>query len=89
MTAPNDPTLRQVCDELKADLKLDERVRNLEINHAASSTSIDALRTQVVGMETRLVAAIAENKPKSVWPAVSSIVAAIALILLVAERLYA
>lgn len=88
MSPHGEPSLSQVRDELKADLALDERVRAVEIEQAVTRTSLDGLRHQVAGMEERLLVAIEAAKPKPVWPAVSAIVAAIALILVIAQPLY-
>lgn len=88
MTPTPEPSLAQVRDELKADLQLDQRVRAVEIQQAVGSAAIDGLRHQVRGMEERIMTAIADAKPKPVWPAVSAIVAAVALILVVAQALY-
>lgn len=92
--SPQEPTLGQVRDELKADLKHDERLRQVEVQQAVTTTSLDGLRIQIGtlreenrGMEARLVAAIEAARPKP-WPAVSALVAAVALILLVAQSLY-
>lgn len=101
--AANEPTLRQVRDELKADLRHDERMRALEVEQAVARTAFDGLRHQVSALEVgqaaarqeakesraEILAAIEATKPKPVWPAVSAIVAAIALLLLVAQALYA
>lgn len=91
----HDPSLRQVRDELKADLQLDNRVRAVEVQQAVTTTSLDGLRHQIGGlreenrgMEARLVAAIESSRPKPVWPAVSALVACIALILVIAQPLY-
>jgi hypothetical protein len=84
-----EPSLGQVRDELKADLGLDQRVRAVEISQAIAATSLDGLRHQVEGMEERLMTAIEANKPKPVWPAVSAIVALVALLLVVSQALYA
>ena len=95
MSAEDQPTLRQVRDELKADLKHDERLRAVEVEQAVTRTSLDGLRQQVGAIEelqrtsrTEILAAIEAAKPKPVWPAVSAIVAAIALLLVVAQALY-
>lgn len=96
-----EPTLGQVRDELKADLQLDQRVRAVEIEQAVTRTSIDGMRHQVAAVEegqrqarieaketrAEILAAIEAAKPKP-WPAVSAVVAAVALVLLIAERLY-
>lgn len=87
MTA-SEPTLRQVRDELKADLGLDQRVRMVEVQQAITSTAVDGLRHEMRGMEGRLVAAIEASKPRPVWPAVSAVVATVALILVIAQALY-
>lgn len=84
----NEPTLGQVRDELKADLQLDQRVRAVEIQQAVTAAALDGLRQQVQGSEERLLAAIETARPKPVWPAVSAVVAAVALILVVAQALY-
>jgi hypothetical protein len=103
MTGP-EPTLGQVRDELKADLRLDSRVREVEIQQAVTTQSIDGVRHEVAGiaasqqqarqetreMRTEILAAIEAHKPPRVtWAAVlSSIVAAVALLLVVAQALY-
>lgn len=87
MTPEREPTLRQVRDELKADLKHDERLRAVEVEQAVTRTSLDGLRHQMQTSEDRLLAAISELK-RPIWPAVSAIVAAVALILVVAQALY-
>lgn len=88
MSAAEEPTLRQVRDELKADLKHDERLRAVEVEQAVTRTSLDGLRHQMQTSEERLLVAIAELKPRPVWPAVSAIVAAVALLLVVSQALY-
>lgn len=102
MTPQNEPTLGQVRDELKADLRLDERVRAVEVEQAVTRTSLDGLRHQVTAVEegqravrgelkdtrAEILAAIEAAKPKPVWPAVSAVVAALALVLVVAQALY-
>lgn len=105
MTPTPEPSLGQVRDELKADLQLDQRVRAVEIEQAVTRTSIDGMRHQVAAVEegqraarqeakesrAEILAAIeAVKPPKTSWPAVlSSVVAAVALLLVLAERLYA
>jgi hypothetical protein len=95
MSLEAEPTLRQVRDELKADLKHDERLRAVEVEQAVTRTSLDGLRLQVGAIEelqrssrAEILAAIEAAKPKPVWPAVSAVVAAVALILVVAQALY-
>ncbi|WP_374457706.1 hypothetical protein [Nocardioides sp.] len=97
MNPPSEPTLGQVRDELKADLKIDERVRAVEIEQAVTRTAIDGLSHRVdrslqEAKESRaeILAAIeAAKPPKTSWPAVlSAIVAAIALLLVLAQALY-
>lgn len=102
MTNQEQPSLSQVRDELKADLKHDERLRAVEVEAAVTRTSIDGMRHQITAVEdvqrlarqeakdtrAEILAAIEGSKPKPVWPAVSAMVAAIALILVVAQALY-
>ena len=89
-----EPSLKQVRDELMAGLGLDHRVRAVEIEQATAKSELASLKDEVRGqredmrtLKVELIEAIRESKPKP-WPAVSSIVAAVALILIIAERLY-
>lgn len=83
-----EPTLRQVRDELKADLQLDGRVRAVEIQQATTATELTSLRDEVRAMKTDIVAEIRASKPQSPWPAVSALAAVLAVVLVVAARLY-
>jgi len=57
--------------DVVARLAHDERLRKVEQDLAALRLLPDEIRR----MEGRLVAAIAENRPRPVWPAVSAIAA--------------
>lgn len=81
----SEPTLSQVHADMVARLNQDERLRAVEQELAA----IRALPAELLRVETRLMTAIQEVKPKPVWPVVSALVAAIGLLLLVAQALYA
>ena len=86
--ARSEPSLKQVRDEVIGALGIDHRVRAVEIEQAITRTAMDGLTHEVRGMKGELLAAIAESRPKPVWPAVSALVACVALILLVAQSLY-
>lgn len=90
----HEPGLGQVRDEIMGGINLDHRVRAVEIEQATTKAELSGLKDEVRGqredvrrMEGKLLAAIEATKPKP-WPAVSGIAAAVALILVVAERLY-
>jgi hypothetical protein len=103
MSAPRpEPSLGQVRDEILSHVDLDGRVRRVEVEQATTRAEVAGLREQIAGVRdeqraareevrtTRIevLAAIEANKPKPVWPAVSALVAAVALILVVAQALY-
>lgn len=90
-----DPTLSEVHADLVGRLKHDERLRHVETSQAAQAATMSAVQGELRGMraeakadKAELLTAIADSKPKPVWPAVSSVIACIALLLVVAERLY-
>lgn len=83
-----EPTLRQVRDELKADLQLDGRVRQVEIQQATTATELTNLRDEVRAMKTDIVTEIRASKPPSPWPAVSALAAVLSVVLLIAANLY-
>ncbi|HEY9418240.1 MAG TPA: hypothetical protein VIQ30_26055, partial [Pseudonocardia sp.] len=63
-----EPTLSEVHADLVGRLKQDERLRSVETQTA----TLTAVVQDMPRMEARLMTAIAEAKPKSVWPAVSA-----------------
>lgn len=79
-----DPTLSEVHADLVGRLEQDKRLRAVEQQVAA----LQGLPGAIERMEDRITRAIAEGRPRPVWPAVSSIVAAVALLLVVAQALY-
>jgi hypothetical protein len=92
---PEEPSLRQVRDEILTHVDLDGRVRRVEVQQAMTETALGSLKDEVRGQRQEMrdtkgeiIAAIEANKPKPVWPAVSSIVAVVALILVVAQSIY-
>lgn len=91
----NEPTLSDVHADLVSRLEQDKRLRAVEQQQAATNTEVSGLRDDIKRLEnasstgfTELKNLVKENGPRPVWPAVSAIVAAIILILAVAERLY-
>lgn len=85
----DEPSLSQVHADLRAHLKLDERVRGVEIRQASLDTGMEALRAEVREMKVDLLTAIKENTPKSPWPAVASLAAVFAVFLTLAAAIYA
>lgn len=85
----NEPTLSQVRDDLVSHLGLDARVRGVEINQAAQGTALTSLQHEVRSSKTEILAAIEAVKPKPIWPAVSAIVAAVGLLVIILGLIYA
>lgn len=85
----NQPTDGAALNLIRTELDTARRLRAVEVQAAVTHTALDGLTHQVIGSEKRLLAAIEANKPKPIWPAVSAIIAALAIILVIAERLYA
>lgn len=81
---PDDPTLRDVHQDLVSRLNQEDRLRAVEQHIAA----LRLLPGELQRMEARLVAAIDGNRPKSPWPAVSAVVALVALALALAAAIY-
>jgi hypothetical protein len=90
-----EPTLSEVHADLVARLEQDKRLRTVEQQQAATNAEVGNLRTDIARLEganaagfTEVKALIQENRPRPAWPAISAMVAAIALLLVIAERLY-
>lgn len=90
-----DPTLSDVHADLVGRFQHDERLRHVETVQAAQTATMNAVREEIREMRAdakqdkgEVLAAIADAKPKPIWPAVSSVIACVALLLVVAERLY-
>lgn len=79
-----EPSLSEVHADLVGRLKQDERLREVEKQVAALSNLPDLMQR----MEARLVAAIADTKPKSPWPAVGALAAAIGVLVVVLAAIY-
>lgn len=88
----NDPALLKALHaDLVERLDHDRRLRAVE----QQTATLGLLPAELLRMEDRIMRAIGEtkvsvesNRPKPVWPAVSSVVAAVALLLVVAQALY-
>lgn len=80
-----EPTLSEVHADLVGRLKHDERLREVEQKVASLSNLPDLMRQ----MEQRLTTAIADNRPKSPWPAVGSVAAVMSVLLVVFAAIYA
>ena len=85
----NEPTLGQVRDELVTQLNLDARVRGVEVQQAEHRSELSALRHELRTSKTDILSAIEAIKPKPIWPAVSAIVAAVGLLLIIFGLIYA
>lgn len=84
----NEPTLGQVRDELVTQLNLDARVRGVEVQQAEHGSELSALRHELRTSKTDILAAIEAVKPKPIWPALSAVVGAIALLVVVIGLIY-
>lgn len=71
-----EPTLSEVHADLVGRLKHDERLRAVETQTA----TLQAIVQDIPRMETRLMAAIQDTKPKNTWAAAGVIVAAAAVV---------
>ena len=80
----SEPTLSEVHADLVGRLKHDERLRAVEQQQAATA----AVLSEIPRMESRLMTAIAESKPKSPWPAVSALAGVMGVFLVIAAVLY-
>lgn len=90
-----EPTLSDVHADLVGRFQHDERLRHVETVQSAQSATMNAVREEIRAMRAdakddklEVLSAIADAKPKPVWPAVSGVIACVALLLVVAERLY-
>lgn len=91
-----EPTLSEVHADLVGRLEHDKRLRAVEQRQAR----IEAVIEDLPRMEERIMRALGDVKhnlerldsettsPRPIWPALSAVVAAVALILVIAERLY-
>lgn len=79
-----DPTLSDVHADLVGRLEQDKRLRVVEQQAAALTVAI----AELPRMEQRLKDAIVDNKPKSVWPAVSALAGVVGVFLVIAAVLY-
>ena len=70
--------------DIAAGFKHDERLRAVEQEQAATRAVI----AQLPDMKRELLEAIRDSRPKSPWPAVSAIVAAGGLFLVLAAAIY-
>jgi ribonuclease D len=85
----DDQHLAQLHADLVERLEQDKRLRALE----ASVAALQTIPTELTRMEDRIMRAIADVKeaarPRPIWPAVSALVASLALVLVVAQAIYA
>lgn len=79
-----EPTLSEVHADLAGRLDTRERLRAVELDLAA----LKLLPAEMRRMEDRLVTEIRDTKPKPPWAAVSAVVAAVGLILIIAAAIY-
>lgn len=79
-----EPSLSEVHADLVGRLKHDERLRHVEQQVAVLSTIPEAMQR----METRLVTAITDNKPKSPWPAVGALGGVLGVLVVVFAAIY-
>ena len=77
----SEPTLGQVRDEIVSNLNLDARVRGVEIKQATTETALAGLKDELRSFKVDVLAAIQENKPKPVWPAVSAMCAVMVVLM--------
>jgi hypothetical protein len=82
--SPAEPTLSDVHADLVGRLKHDERIRTLEQGQAR----VEAVIAELPRMETRIMQAIADNKPKSPWPAVGSLAGVMGVLIVVFAAIY-
>lgn len=68
-------------------LELDKRLRAVEQCVAGQDSTLKSILVETRAMEARLTAAVESAKPK-VWPAVSSLTAVVALLLVLAQSIY-
>lgn len=83
-----DPTLSQARDEILSHINLDGRVRSVEIKQATTEAVLASLKDELRQTKTDIVAEIRASKPPSPWPAVSALTAVLAIVLVIAARLY-
>jgi hypothetical protein len=79
-----EPTLSEVHADLVGRLRQDERLREVE-KQVASLSNLPALMER---MENRLTTAIADNKPKSPWPAVGALTGVMSVLCVVFAAIY-
>jgi hypothetical protein len=70
--------------ELREGFEHDKRIRALEAGHAR----VEAVIADLPRMEDRLVRAIESTRPRSPWPAVGALAAALAVVLVIAAAIY-
>lgn len=87
MTA--EPTLSQVRDDLVGHLNLDARVRGVEIKQAEQGTALTSLTHEVRTSKMDILAAIADTKPKPIWPAVSALCGVMVVLMALFALIYA
>lgn len=73
--------------DLMERLELDKRLRAVEQAVAGQDSTLKSILVETRAMESRLTAAVEAAKPK-VWPAVSSLTAVVALLLVLAQSIY-
>lgn len=88
MDAREEPTLREATNRILNHIDLDGRVRKVEIQQATTEAVLTSLKEELRQTKTDIVAEIRASKAASPWPAVSALAAVLAVVLLVAARLY-
>lgn len=90
----SEPTLSDVHADLVNRLEQDKRLRSVEQQQAATNSEVAGLRDDIHRLETsafngfsELKQLISDSKPKY-WPATAAIVAAVGLVLVIAQAIY-
>lgn len=81
---PDETSYSLLRADIAAGFKHDDRIRALEIEQAETK----AILAGLARMETRLMEAIKDSRPKSPWPAVSALAAVAAVFLVLAAAVY-
>ena len=76
--------LDSLADRIDRGFKHDERIRALEQGQAR----VEAVIAELPRMEDRIMAAIEAIRPKSPWPAVGALAAALSVVLVIAAAIY-
>jgi len=77
----SEQTIAAIHQDVKDSLRIDDRLRQVEVNQAGMGATVKSLETALPAMESRLIREIQDTRPKNVpaWIAVG--VASLAVVL--------